>query len=227
MKLDYLNGTEYSIYQEEGMYHCNSDTELLGRFMRIKSKESLLDIGTNNGALLLYGARFNPQSMTGIDLYPEVLQVARKNLDMHHLQAELIETRVQDYKGALFNVIVCNPPYFSTPKKDLVSTNPYIAAARHEEFLSLGDLFSSVRRLLKSNGRFYLVHRSSQINRIMQTAFENGFITRILQIAYETEGGKGKSALFCFQYGNASEMIVKPPVYLDDRDSFDRLEGMV
>lgn len=227
MRLDYLNGTQYTIYQPEGMYHCNSDTELLGRFMRIRKRESLLDIGTNNGALLLYGAAYHPQSMTGIDLYADVLEVAQKNLSMHGLQAELIETRVQDFKGKMFNVIVCNPPYFSTAKSDLINTNPYIAAARHESFLTLPDLFTAVKRLLKSNGRFYLVHRASRMNQIMQLAFSHGFVTRILQIAYETEGGKGKSALFCFQYGNTSELIVKPPVYLDDRGSFDRLEGVV
>ena len=36
------------------MFRINSDTRYLGEFINIKKEESILDIGTNNGALLLY-----------------------------------------------------------------------------------------------------------------------------------------------------------------------------
>ena len=42
MKLDYLNGTNYTLYQPEDMYHFNADTELLGRFMDVHRKDSVL-----------------------------------------------------------------------------------------------------------------------------------------------------------------------------------------
>ena len=40
MKLDYLKGTNYTLYQPEDMYHFNADTELLGRFMDVHRKDS-------------------------------------------------------------------------------------------------------------------------------------------------------------------------------------------
>ena len=54
MKPDYLPGTPYLLIQPEGMYHMNSDTELLGRFLKIRHKDTVLDIGTHTGALLMY-----------------------------------------------------------------------------------------------------------------------------------------------------------------------------
>ena len=78
MKADYLNGTEYTLEQPEEMYHFNSDTELLGRFMRLRRSDRVLDIGCNTGALLLYAAHQKAQDLTGIDLFDSVLRQAEK-----------------------------------------------------------------------------------------------------------------------------------------------------
>ena len=40
MKLDYLGGTDFLIDQGEEFYRMNSDTELLGRFIRIKHQQA-------------------------------------------------------------------------------------------------------------------------------------------------------------------------------------------
>ena len=57
MKRDYLGGTGYTLEQKKEMYHFNSDTELLGRFVQVKKTDSVLDIGCASGALLLYCAK--------------------------------------------------------------------------------------------------------------------------------------------------------------------------
>ena len=114
MKTDYLPGTEFTLVQQDDMYHFNSDTVLLGRFMKAKQKDSVLDIGCASGALLLYASLHHPRQITGIDLFDEVLEQARENLERNHVRAGLVCTRVQDYRPAeQFDVIVCNPPYFA------------------------------------------------------------------------------------------------------------------
>ena len=52
MKRDYLGGTGYTLEQKKEMYHFNSDTELLGKFVQVKKTDSVLDIGCASGALL-------------------------------------------------------------------------------------------------------------------------------------------------------------------------------
>ena len=39
-----------------------------------------------------------------------------------------------------FDVITCNPPYFSTPKKDEMNANEHLAIARHEIMCTLEDV---------------------------------------------------------------------------------------
>ena len=50
---DYINGTDIYLYQHKKMFRINTDTALLAQFMKVKKGERVLDIGTNNGALLL------------------------------------------------------------------------------------------------------------------------------------------------------------------------------
>ena len=52
LTLDYLpNHIDIKIYQHKKMFRINTDTCLLGEFLDFKDDLSVLDIGTNNGAL--------------------------------------------------------------------------------------------------------------------------------------------------------------------------------
>ena len=60
---DYINGTDIYLYQHKKMFRINTDTALLAQFMTVKKGERVLDIGTNNGALLLAAQRYEPKHM--------------------------------------------------------------------------------------------------------------------------------------------------------------------
>ena len=55
IRYDYLHyHPDYKVAQHKDMYHFNSDTCLLGEFININKNDNVLDVGTNNGALLVY-----------------------------------------------------------------------------------------------------------------------------------------------------------------------------
>ncbi len=226
MKLDYLNGTSYEIEQPAEMYHFNSDTELLGRFMRLKAEDIVLDIGCATGALLCYAAYQHPLDLYGIDLYQEVIEQAEKNLAQNAIQAHLSVCRAQEYQGGIsFDVIVCNPPYFDTKKKELKNQNPYLSAARHESFLNLTDVFITADRLLKQDGVLYLVHRYERLDEILQTAQTYHFYPERMRTAYKTIGGAPSGVLLCFGKDAEHQVQMDAPVYLDDRRTFAPTKG--
>ena len=54
LTIDYLpNHKEIKVYQDDTMFRINTDTMVLGEFLEIYKEDTVLDIGTNNGALLL------------------------------------------------------------------------------------------------------------------------------------------------------------------------------
>ncbi|MCH3961996.1 MAG: methyltransferase [Solobacterium sp.] len=226
MKRDYLNGTPYAIEQPQQMYHFSSDTELLGRFMRLKKTDTVLDIGCNTGALLCYAAMQGPKALYGIDLFEDVIMQSAKNLKDNQITAELAVSRLQEYDPPLkFSVIVCNPPYFKTIEDRLKNENKYLASARHESFLNLQELFSNADRLLAKDGAFYLIHRSNRIPEILQCAQTYGLYPVRMRILYKTMHREASGVLFCFCHGSKRGLICDPPVFLDDRTTFADQKG--
>mgnify|MGYP001161925037 CR=1 FL=1 len=226
MKLDYLNGTVYKIEQPEEMYHFNSDTELLGRFVHLNAADIVLDIGCATGALLCYAASQNPAKLYGIDLFPEVIHQAEKNLSMNQIAAKLKIVRLQEYHPSIrFDVILCNPPYFATKKEELKNTNPILAAARHESYLCLEDLFCCVSSLLNNTGAFYLVHRADRIPELLYTAEKYDLRPVRMRITYKTVHGDAVGVLLCFEKGTGRQMKLESPVFLDDHRTFGTMEG--
>ena len=82
---DYINGTDIYLYQHKKMFRINTDTALLAQFMKVKKGERVLDIGTNNGALLLAAHRYAPSYLYGIDIQPEAIAGAEKNMEQPHI----------------------------------------------------------------------------------------------------------------------------------------------
>lgn len=62
IRLDFIEGHEdLKIYQDTDMFLINTDTTVLGEFVEVYKNDTVLDMGTNTGALLLYASRFNPK----------------------------------------------------------------------------------------------------------------------------------------------------------------------
>ena len=79
IRLDYLpNRENYKIYQDDEMFCINTDTQVLGEFLNIYKQDTVLEIGTNTGALLIYASRFNPKKMIGIDINEKAVELAKK-----------------------------------------------------------------------------------------------------------------------------------------------------
>jgi tRNA1(Val) A37 N6-methylase TrmN6 len=79
LTLDYLpNHPNIKIYQHKKMFRINTDTALLGEFLDFEPNLDILDIGTNNGALLLYSSLLKPKNIVGIDINNEALEIAKQ-----------------------------------------------------------------------------------------------------------------------------------------------------
>ena len=213
MELNYLNGTSYKVKQLDDMYHFNSDTECLGRFININEEESVLDVGCNQGALMLYAYDKHPCDLWGIDIFPEVIELAKENLELNHVPGNVVCTKLQEFKHEPFDVIICNPPYSIKTKEELMSDNPFIAAARHEIHLSLHDLFMHSKRLLKENGKFFLIHRYVRMDEIKKEANDVGFSISRQQFIYAKKNEDPNCVLFEFKNGPVDRTIELEPIY--------------
>ena len=78
---------------------------------------AVLDLCTGNGSLAVLAAMVYPDvQVTGADISPEALAVARINVDKHGLQQriQLVESDGLAQLAGPFDLILCNPPYVNS-----------------------------------------------------------------------------------------------------------------
>lgn len=214
MSYDYLPGTNIEIKQREDMFRINTDTHYLGKFIYAKEDETVLDIGCNNGALLLYASLFKPKELVGVDCFLEAIELAQENMQHNHVEAKLIHAKIQDFKHDPFDVILCNPPFFKINENSKMNENEFLKVARHEEVLTLDELFISCKKLLKEEGRFYLVHRTLRLTEIVEKSCNNGFKIKRIRPIYDQNKELSTSCLFEITKGKNDQVLVEKPIMI-------------
>ncbi len=209
---DYLPNTDIYLYQRKDMFRFNTDTHLLGRFMKIKDNEIVLDIGTNNGALLLYATLYNYGKLIGIDIQQDAINLAKKNLEYHKIENyELYVGDIKDIQIPLVDVIVVNPPYFNDFTAKQMNQNEMIKTARHEENLLLSDLCFNISRLLKDEGRVYMVHRANRVVDIVNEFSKNELTIKTMQFIYDENNEEAHGILIeAIKKGGKGCKVEKP-----------------
>lgn len=194
MLYDYCPGTTLQLKQAPDMFRMNTDSYMLGRFMHIKENQVVLDVGTNNGVLLLYASLHNPRELIGIDIQEEALEYAEFNLSLNDITGSLAHTSLQEYTGTI-DVIICNPPYFKGEHK---KENLSLRKARHEEYLPMEELFAHSSRLLNSKGSLQLIYPAMYLEELILLGNKYGFSMKRMKLSYKKS--KQKAHTVCAEF---------------------------
>lgn len=118
--------------------------------------DSVLDMCTSSGCLAILSALAFPYAQVdAVDVSPNALEVARRNVDDYGL-ADRLALHQSDLFDSLperqYDVIVCNPPYVNSGSMDVLPQE-----YRHEPQLALAggaDGMDLVRRILQAAPRY-------------------------------------------------------------------------
>lgn len=186
---------KFSLNQSlSGMKVC-SDSLLFGAMIPIEGASRILDIGAGTGILSLMQAQklnsslsFNKESdsvsIIAVELTEEGAFEAAKNFKNSPWsnQLEIIKQDIQEFSkqyptkhNDLFDLIICNPPFFSQHSKTQRS-NELRHIARHTDSLSFKDLFSSINRLLTLNGAAYFLIPEVSFKEFLEVASVNNMV---------------------------------------------------
>jgi len=183
MKVDFLTSTGIKIKQTDNCCHFTSDAVTLGDFVRCRPTDTVIDAGCGNGviSLMLYD-KFKCK-VIAVDIDEHAAKLAQENITLNDLDIKAFRADIREFHktfGAnLADVLVCNPPYFSTGSKSRQSAR---AGARHDDTLSLADLATAATRLLKYGGAFYICYPLDQISRVCQVLENHDFRVKELKV---------------------------------------------
>lgn len=173
-RIDDLQRNGYRIIQNPERFCFGMDAVLLSSFAKVKPGERVLDLGCGNGIIpILMEAKTKGEKFFGLEIQEESADLARRSVALNELE-EKIEIVTGDMKEAVdifgaasFHVITMNPPYM-TGNHGLVNPGDAKAIARHEITCTLEDMISQASKVLKSKGRFYMVHRPFRLAEIIR-----------------------------------------------------------
>lgn len=171
----------------------------------------ILDVGTGSGLIARMLMQRCPKAeVEGIDIDEAAVQQAKENGTNAHL------SRLQDWQGGPYDLIVSNPPYF---QNSLKNPDEGRKTARHTDTLSYEELIQHSARLLAEKGRLALILPAEAEERVRALATENGLQTTHITRVYSKETKPARRVLLCFAKFRISDcklQIIEDRLVLED-----------
>lgn len=218
---DLQNG--YYIIQDPEKFCFGMDAVLLSDFARIKKNELVLDMGTGTGIIpVLLRAKTEGKHFTGLEIQKECAEMAQRSVNYNRLESDVsiiqgdIKEAAAVFGAASFHVVTCNPPYMIGAHG---LQNPHVpkAIARHEILCTLEDVVSQASKVLKSNGRFYMVHRPFRLAEIMGVLMKYKLEPKRMQLVYPFVDKEPNMVLIEGVKGGNSRITVEKPLIVYER----------
>lgn len=148
---------------------------MLGAWADVTGAHQILDIGAGTGVIALMLAQRSKAQITALEPAYEAFSLARDNFQNSSFADRTLikQTSLQDFHSAqLFDLIVCNPPYF---ENSLKPPTAHRQQQRHTDSLSHNQLLEGTNRLLNTTGRLAVVLPTEEGNRFMEQAAKQNF----------------------------------------------------
>ncbi|MDD6615468.1 MAG: tRNA1(Val) (adenine(37)-N6)-methyltransferase [Lachnospiraceae bacterium] len=222
-RLDELQRNGYRIIQNEKKFCFGMDAVLLSGFAQVKPGETVLDLGTGTGIIpILLEAKTEGEHFTGLEISPASVDMARRSVALNGLEdkIEIVHGDIREagslFKPASFDVITSNPPYM-TGQHGLVNPDLDKAAARHELLCTLEDVVKAAAKLVRTGGRFYMVHRPFRLAEIIRTLSEYHLEPKRLRMVYPYVDREPNMVLIESVRGGRPRVTVEKPLIVYEK----------
>jgi len=205
-------------------YRFSIDSILLARWCRIPEGSNIADIGAGCGIIsIILAAGRDLQGITALEIQDELYDLCLRNVTNNRLN-NCIEVRKSDVREPgpdlyeNFDVVVSNPPFRELGSGRLNATGQR-AIARHELALTLGQLLTTARFLLKGSGTFNLIYPVRRFDELTAKLPEYGlFPSRIREVRPRRDEPANLILIEAAKEDQGSTIIEKPLVIYEGEE---------
>lgn len=217
-RIDDLQRNGYRIIQKKKGFCFGMDAVLLSGFAQVKEGEVAVDLGTGTGIIpILLEAKTKGKHFTGLEIQEEVAEMAGRSVRLNQLEnrVDIVRGDIKEasrlFGKASFDVVTSNPPYMND-NHGLKNPELPKAIARHEVFCTLDDVCREASLLLKSGGRFYMVHRPHRLAEIITALKTYKLEPKRMKLVHPFVDKESNMVLIEAVRGGRSMMKVEAPI---------------
>lgn len=220
------------LLQPDGGFRTSLDSVMVAAACPARAGETVLDLGCGvGGASFCLMHRVQNLFITGIDIQPEYIDLARQNITLNS-DTERCEFIVNDVRTFRFSLpdqrvmhVLCNPPFLEagthTPSPD---TGRATALGHADEALDLKDWIDCAFHNLQSGGSLTMIHRADAVDRIVQGLGKRFGQTEIIPL-WPRSGVAAKRVIVRAVKDRKSPAKIHPGLVLHNADGSYTLEA--
>ncbi len=154
------------LVQPKKGYRFNSDSVILANLAMVNAGDKVYDLGCGSGVISFLIAAKKGVKVVGVELQEALVRMAQKSVRANAYQdrVTILQGDIRDLNDLPqgdADVVVMNPPYFKAGSGE-VSHDEMAAIARHEMTVTLTDELSAIKRLMKEEGKAYILFPTSR-----------------------------------------------------------------
>lgn len=163
---DWPNGMKF--IQSDSQFKLTTDSVLLAHFAANSKVRKICEPCCGIGGIAILLAGHIPHAhISCLEFQEEAALLAKENAEINGLSSriDVIQGDLRNHSllpPDTFDLVVCNPPYFSAGT-GRPSTYESIQAARSDESCTIDDLCTMSARILKTGGRLCVVWRAERL----------------------------------------------------------------
>jgi tRNA1Val (adenine37-N6)-methyltransferase len=217
---DALFGGRILCTQRAEGYRFSLDAVLLGNFISLRPGERILDMGCGSGIIsLILAYRWHNCQLTGIEIQPELVELAAKNVADNNWQKriEILQGDLRHIEKVLpageFDWVVSNPPYWKTGS-GRTNLEPEQLVARHEIFSDVNAVTKASVWALKNKGRAAFVYPAERGATVLYEMKKQGLEPKRMQVVYSYPGSAATLLLVEAIKGGGEKLTILSPFYV-------------
>lgn len=222
---DLVGYKNLKIFQNTEWFSFSLDSVILPNFVTLnKNIETIMDLGCGNAPIpLILSTKTNAQ-IIGIEIQKDSYDLAKKTVCYNNLEDRIkllnidMKKLKNIYSSDSIDVITCNPPYFKYLETSNLNEDEHKVIARHEKMITLEEIVSLSKYLLKNNGILAMVHRTERLIEIVSLFQKYGLEVKKIRFVYPKVNTESNMVLIEGRKNGKIGLKLLPPLYAHNED---------
>jgi tRNA1Val (adenine37-N6)-methyltransferase len=221
--IDTILGGALTLVQPRSGYRFSIDSILLGRFVSVRRRDRVLELGTGCGVIsIMIAALWRPREVAAVEIQPGLAAMAARNAILNSLDAirvihgDLRARRIDELAPASFDVVIANPPYRAL-HTGRTSPNPGRRIARDESAATLAEFIEAAKRYAANGAKVAFVFKASRSAELIRCLAENTLEPKRIRFVHPRADAPATTILVEARKGGGIEAAIEPPLIIYDR----------